>query len=217
MMEVRPLTRQSDTKGGCWQTEESDMNLIWDATMNTGTHQRGAGNIERTAEATEHLDPQMSMLRSINLRLLAVQEQLYVQNQIRSLTHQQLAVSQEQPVQAMKTVQRLDITNLRLAGIEASLADICGMVVQQNALIQKSLHRLVIEAQELIGRTDQERAARERRSRSARALPAPSGLLTVEDTVWKSGMPNGVPANSVKALRAASLGLSSFGRVTTEK
>jgi hypothetical protein len=30
-------------------------------------------------------------------------------------------------------------------------------------------------------------------------------------------MPNGVPANSIQALRAASLGLSSFGRVTTEK
>ena len=44
-----------------------------------------------------------------------------------------------------------------------------------------------------------------------------SGLLALQDRVWKRGMPNGVPANSIQALRAASLGLSSFGRVTTEK
>ena len=137
------------------------MDRIWDATMNTARHQRVAGNIEGTAEATEQLNSQMSMLWGISLRLLAVQQQLYVQDQIRSLTQQQLAVSQEQPVLAMKTVQRLDITNQRLAGIDASLADISGLLVQLNALIQKSLHRLVIEAQELIGRTDQERAARD--------------------------------------------------------
>jgi hypothetical protein len=44
-----------------------------------------------------------------------------------------------------------------------------------------------------------------------------SGALTLQDTVWRSGMPNGVPAESVKALRAASLGLSSFYRVTEKK
>jgi hypothetical protein len=44
-----------------------------------------------------------------------------------------------------------------------------------------------------------------------------SGLLTVQDRVWTSGMPKGVPANSVRALRAASLGLSSFCRVNAEK
>jgi hypothetical protein len=44
-----------------------------------------------------------------------------------------------------------------------------------------------------------------------------SGALTLQDTVWRSGMPEGVPANSVQALRAASLGLSSFGRVTEKK
>jgi hypothetical protein len=144
------------------------MNWIWDATMNTARHQQVAGNIEGTAEATEQLNSQMSMLLGINVRQLAEQlfvqpehlavqqQQLYVQDQIRSLTQQQLAVSQEQPVQAMKIVQRLDITNQRLAGMHASLSDICGLLVQQNALIQKSL------VQELIGRTtDQERVARD--------------------------------------------------------
>ncbi len=52
----------------------------------------------------------------------------------------------------MKIVQRLDITNHRLSQIDASLADISGILVQQNALIQKSLNRLATEAQELIER-----------------------------------------------------------------
>lgn len=150
------------------------MGQLWDAMMSTGPHDRVAGNIERSAQATEQMNYQMSMLLDINVRQLAVQkaqltvqaeqlfvhqeqlavqqQQLYVQDQIRSLNQQQLAVSQEQLVQAMKTVQRLDITNQRLAGIDASLADISGLLVQQNALIQKSLHRLATEAQELIER-----------------------------------------------------------------
>lgn len=110
---------------------------------------------------------QMSVLLDINAEQLAVeqdqlqvqqdqlqvqQNQLYVQDQIRSLNQQQLAVNQEQLVQAMKTVKRLDLTNHRLAQIDASLADISGLLVQQNALIQKSLNRLATEAQELIQR-----------------------------------------------------------------
>ena len=143
------------------------MGELWDAMMSTGPHDRVAGNIERSAQATEQLNYQMSMLLGINVRQLAVQkaqltvqaeqlfvqrEQLAVHDQIRSLNQRQLAVSQEQLVQAMKTVQRLDITNKRLARIDASLADISGLLVQQNALIQKSLNRLATEAQELIER-----------------------------------------------------------------
>jgi hypothetical protein len=128
------------------------MGLIRDATMNTGPHQRVVGNLKCTAEATEQF---------VQQEQLAVQQQLYVLDQIRSLIQQQLVVNQEQLVQAMKTVQHLGITKQRLAGIDASLAAISGLLVQQNALIQKSLHRLAIEAQELLGRTDQERAVRD--------------------------------------------------------
>jgi hypothetical protein len=110
--------------------------------MKTGPRQRVAGNIERTAEATEQLNSQMSVLLGISLRQLAVQQQLYLQDQIHSLTQQQLAVIREQLVQAAKTGQRLGIANQRLAGIDASLADISGLLVQQNALVQESLHRL---------------------------------------------------------------------------
>jgi hypothetical protein len=44
-----------------------------------------------------------------------------------------------------------------------------------------------------------------------------SGVLTLQDTVCKGETSNGVPAHSVQALRAASLGLSSFLRVTEDK
>jgi hypothetical protein len=33
-----------------WQTEESDMNRIWDATMNNARHKRLVGNIEDEGE-----------------------------------------------------------------------------------------------------------------------------------------------------------------------
>ncbi len=112
-----------------------------------------AVNAQRTAMYTEIMTSQMADLLGVAESSLRVQnQQLHVQNAIHTLNQQQLAVTEEQLVQAMRVVQRLDLTNHRLAQIDASLADISGVLVQQNALIQKSLNRLATEAQELIQR-----------------------------------------------------------------
>lgn len=108
---------------------------------------------ERTAMNTAIMTSQLSELLETNFEQLAVQKmQLNVQNEIRDLGQQQLVVQKHQLAQAMKIVQSLDLTNHRLAQIDASLADITGVLVQQNALIQKSLTPLATEAQELIER-----------------------------------------------------------------
>jgi tetratricopeptide (TPR) repeat protein len=112
-----------------------------------------AVSTQRTAMYAEIMTSQMADLLGVAQSSLRVQnQQLHVQNAIYTLNQQQLAVSEEQLVQAMKVVQRLDLTNHRLTQIDASLADISGVLVQQNALIQKSLNRLATEAQELIQR-----------------------------------------------------------------
>lgn len=117
-------------------------------------------NTNRLAQNSEIANMQLSALLDINVEQLEIQqqqlsvqyEQLSVQNQIRSINQQQLAVNQRQLFQAMQTVKRLDLTNHHLLMIDKSLGDISGILVQQNALIQKSLNRLAAETQELVER-----------------------------------------------------------------
>ena len=117
-------------------------------------------NTSRLAQISEIANMQLSALLDINVEQLEIQqqqlsvqyEQLSVQNQIRSLNQQQLAVNQRQLFQAMQTVKRLDLTNHHLLMIDKSLGDISGILVQQNALIQKSLNRLAAATQELVER-----------------------------------------------------------------
>jgi len=117
-------------------------------------------NAQRAAESSALMTRQMSELLDIGVEQLAVShatlsmqnEQLNVQQEILRVNEQHLVVSQQQLVRSLKIIQRLDITNHRLSQIDASLTDISGLLVQQNALIQKSLNQLANESQELIQR-----------------------------------------------------------------
>jgi Flp pilus assembly protein TadD len=145
------------------------MRTIMDAAMSTGPYHRVDSNIERTQVAQEQMTQQMGQLLQVNVAQLQVQHhqlaveeeqlavqhhQLRVQDQIRQIGKQQLAVNQEQLLQAIRTVGRLDTTNQKLAQIDSTLGDISGILVEQNSLIQKSLNRLATEAQELIARAE---------------------------------------------------------------
>ena len=157
------------------------MSQALDAMMSTGPHDRIASNIERSAHAQERSAQAAEVsaranlvtmqrigqlveisadlldvtedVRDIGLAQLDVSQQaLFVSAQIRELNASSLQVNQEQLLQAMRTVRKLDLGNQRLAQIDASLADVSALLVKQNALIQKSLNRLGAEAEELVNR-----------------------------------------------------------------
>ena len=96
---------------------------------------------------------QMSDLLDIQANQLAVQSaSLRAQEHLRALASRQLEVGREQLVAALRIAKKLDITNETLGRIETTLGDVSGLLVQQNALLQKSLKKLSAEAQELIER-----------------------------------------------------------------
>lgn len=143
--------------------------MFWDSALSTGPHDRVGSNVERTRIAQEQMAMQMGQLLHVNIAQLQVQhqqlsiqqdqlavqhEQLRVQDDIRQIGEQQLAVNEEQLLQAIRTVGRIDLTNHRLSQIDNALGDMSGILVEQNALIQKSLNRLGTEAQELIVRAE---------------------------------------------------------------
>ena len=110
-------------------------------------------NTARMAESQRILVHQMSDLLDIEESQLAVQEEsLLVQEQIHDIASRQLEVGQEQLAAALRVAQKLDVTNAVLGQIESSLGDLSGLLVQQNALLQKSLRKLAAEAQEHIER-----------------------------------------------------------------
>lgn len=130
------------------------MTTIYDLQQQTA-HQtaRTAAATERMAHNQQAMIAQLGAILQVNVEQLSVQkQQLDVQQQIRLLSQQQLVVSEQQLVQAIRTVRRLDVTNQRLAGIDAALTDISGQLAQQNTLMQRSLNRLTAESQELIVR-----------------------------------------------------------------
>ena len=121
---------------------------------------QGANAAERSARSQEIMNFQLSGLLAVSTEQLNVQQQqLSVQQQIRASTKNSLPsassslpVGQQQLVQAIRTVRRLDLTNARLAAIDTSLTDISGQLAQQNSLIERSMDRLTTESQELIRR-----------------------------------------------------------------
>lgn len=89
----------------------------------------------------------------VQRNISAVQRQhLDVARDVRALTGRSVAVQEQQLAQALRVVGQLDLTNDHLQRIDASLKDVSGALVQQNALIRKSLNRLATESQELIER-----------------------------------------------------------------
>ena len=132
-------------------------------------YDRKVSDIERTAVASEQTAQQQEQTNQligellqvnksqlkVGQKQLAVQhDQLRVQDQIRQIGQETLTVNQDQLLEAIRTVSRLDTTNQKLVQIDSSLGDISGILVEQNSLIQKSLNRLTIEAQELIVRAE---------------------------------------------------------------
>ena len=110
-------------------------------------------NTARMAVEQEILVDQMSDLLGISKRQLAVQgASLRVQLQLSEIASRQNEVGKEQLVAALRVAKTLDVTNKALGRIESSLGDLSGLLVQQNALLQKSLRKLAAEAQEHIER-----------------------------------------------------------------
>jgi len=110
-------------------------------------------NSERSARNSELMVRQMSQLLDTTTDQLEIQEQqLNVSNEIRKISQQQTGIQREQLAQAIMVVKQLDITNTNLQQLNESINDISCVLVQQNALIQKSLNRLATESQELIDR-----------------------------------------------------------------
>jgi tetratricopeptide (TPR) repeat protein len=98
------------------------------------------------------LEVDQQQLRVQHAQLSVSAKQLTIQEYIGRLTKKNLQVSQDQLVQALRTVERLDTANYRLGHIDERLEGLVELAKDHNALLEKSLSRLANETHELITR-----------------------------------------------------------------